>query len=97
MSGYGYAAGDILQLGDTGLRLRIPERVNDGGDEFQVGFGNTGRDGIGLHPVTTAESCDVVVTNVIVLDAVGGVRVASIGIRSGRISAKRRVRCGGLG
>ena len=87
MSGYGYAAGDILQLGDTGLRLRIPERVNDGGDEFQVGFGNTGRDGIGLHPVTTAESCDVVVTNVIVLDAVGGVRVASIGIRSGRISA----------
>lgn len=87
MSNYGYDSGDVINLGDTGLRLRIPERICDGGDEFQVGFGNTGRDGIGLHPVTTSESCDVVVTNVIILDAVSGIRVASIGIRGGRISA----------
>lgn len=87
MSSYGYVTGDVLHLGDTGLRLRIPERAFDSGDEFQVGFGNTGRDGIGLHPVTTSESCDVVVTNVVILDAVLGIRVASIGIRAGRISA----------
>ena len=87
MSNYGFVTGDTLKLGDTGLRLRIPDRVKDAGDEFQVGFGNTGRDGIGLHPVTTAESCDVVITNVVILDAVSGIRVASIGIRAGRISA----------
>ncbi|MFM9048531.1 MAG: urease subunit alpha [Actinomycetota bacterium] len=86
MSAYGPAVGDVLTLGDTGLRLRIPDRVPDAGDEFRVGFGKTGRDGIGLAPVPTAESCDVVLTNVIVMDPVDGIRVASIGIREGRIS-----------
>ena len=86
MSTYGPATGDVVELGDTGLRLRIPDRVPDGGDEFRVGFGKTGRDGIALAPVTTAESCDVVLTNVIVMDPVDGIRVASIGIREGRIS-----------
>ncbi|MGI9196239.1 MAG: urease subunit alpha [Candidatus Nanopelagicales bacterium] len=85
MSDYGPVADDVLILGDTGLRLRIPDRVPDAGDEFRVGFGKTGRDGIGLAPVTTAESCDVVLTNVIVMDPVDGIRVASIGIREGRI------------
>lgn len=86
MSGYGPREGDVLVLGDTGLRLRIPHRVPDSGDELHVGFAKTGRDGIGLAPVTTRESCDVVLTNVIVLDAVDGIQVASIGIRNGRIS-----------
>ena len=86
MSGYGPRPGDVIRLGATGLRLGIPERVDDAGDEFHVGFAKTGRDGIGLAPVTTHESCDVVITNVIVMDAVDGVRVASIGIRQGRIS-----------
>ena len=85
MSAYGPAAGDVVTLGDTGLRLRIPDRVGDAGDEFHVGFGKTGRDGIGLAPVATTESCDVVLSNVIVLDPVDGIRVASIGIREGRI------------
>ena len=86
MSTYGPAEGDVVTLGDTGLRLRIPGRVADTGDEFRVGFGKTGRDGIALAPVSTAESCDVVLTNVIVVDPVNGIRVASIGIREGRIS-----------
>lgn len=86
MSGYGPRPGDVIRLGATGLRLEIPERVRDAGDEFHVGFAKTGRDGIGLAPVTTQESCDVVITNVIVMDPVDGVRVASIGIRQGRIS-----------
>ena len=86
MSTYGPAEGDVVTLGDTGLRLRIPDRVADAGDEFRVGFGKTGRDGIALAPVSTAESCDVVLTNVIVVDPVNGIRVASIGIREGRIS-----------
>ena len=59
-------------------------------DEFLLGFGKTGRDGIGLRAVTTAESCDVVITNVLVMDAVLGIRTASIGIRDGRILAVGR-------
>lgn len=86
MSGYGPREGDVLILGDTGLRLRIPHRVPDFGDELHVGFAKTGRDGIGLAPVHASESCDVVLTNVIVVDAVDGIQVASIGIRNGRIS-----------
>ena len=87
MSGpYGPAAGDLLTLGDTGLRLRITERVPDDGDELHVGFAKTGRDGIGLRALSARQSCDVLITNVVVLDPVDGVRVASIGIRGGRIS-----------
>jgi urease subunit alpha len=88
MSGdFGPRVGDVLVLGDTRLRLRITERVADSGDELRVGFAKTGRDGIGLKALSARESCDVLITNVVVLDAVDGVRVASIGIRNGRISA----------
>jgi len=83
---YGPLAGDIVVLGDTRLRLRITSRVPDAGEELRVGFAKTGRDGIGLAPLSARESCDVLVTNVVVLDPVDGVRVASIGIREGRIS-----------
>jgi urease subunit alpha len=84
---YGPIDGDFVDLGDTGLRLRISGRVADDNDEFRVGFAKSGRDGIGLRGATTADSCDLVITNVIVLDPVDGVRVASIGIRQGRICA----------
>lgn len=87
MDDFGPRAGDLLVLGDTGLRLRIPQRVDDRHDEFRIGFGKTGRDGIALAPVGAAQSCDVVITNVVVLDAQQGIQVASIGIKDGRISA----------
>jgi urease subunit alpha len=87
MSGaYGPSAGDVVVLGDTKLRLGITARVDDAGDELHVGFAKTGRDGIGLKARSAHESCDVLITNVVVLDPVDGVRVASIGIRNGRIS-----------
>lgn len=86
MSGYGPRSGDVLPLGGTSLRLRIPHRMPDHHDEFKVGFAKTGRDGIGLKSVPTHDSCDVLITNVIVLDPVDGVHVAAIGIRDGRIS-----------
>jgi urease subunit alpha len=87
MSGaYGPSAGDVVVLGDTKLRLGITARVDDAGDELHVGFAKTGRDGIGLKALSAHESCDVLITNVVVLDPVDGVRVASIGIRNGRIS-----------
>jgi len=83
---YGPELGDVVTLGDTRLRLRITDRVPDAGDELRVGFAKTGRDGIGLRALSARESCDVLITNVVVLDAVSGVKVASIGIRDGRIS-----------
>jgi len=83
---YGTELGDVVTLGDTRLRLRITDRVPDAGDELRVGFAKTGRDGIGLRALSARESCDVLITNVVVLDAVSGVKVASIGIRDGRIS-----------
>jgi urease subunit alpha len=83
---YGPLAGDVVTLGDTRLRLRVTERVPDAGDELRVGFAKTGRDGIGLRAVSARESCDVLITNLVVLDPVDGVRVASVGIRQGRIS-----------
>lgn len=83
---YGPIAGDVVFLGDTRLRLRIDQRVPDTGDELRVGFAKTGRDGIGLVARGARETCDVLITNVVVLDPVDGVQVASIGIRAGRIS-----------
>ncbi|MCX6433802.1 MAG: urease subunit alpha, partial [Actinobacteria bacterium] len=76
---YGPLAGDTVMLGDTRLRLRIDARVPDQGEEFRVGFAKTGRDGMGLRSLSARESCDLLITNVIVLDPVDGVRVASIG------------------
>jgi urease subunit alpha len=87
MSGaYGPSEGDVLVLGDTRLRLRVTSRVPDSGDELHVGFAKTGRDGIGMKALSAQESCDVLLTNVVVLDPVDGVRLACIGIRDGRIS-----------
>ena len=83
---YGPLAGDVLRLGDTQLRLRIPSRVRDAGDEFRVGFAKTGRDGIAMRAIDARQSCDTLIANTVVLDPVDGIRVASIGIRDGRIS-----------
>ena len=83
----GARLGDRVRLGDTGLRVEVTRDDRAVGDEVLLGFGRTGRDGIGMQSVRTSESCDVVITNVLVLDALLGVRATSIGIREGRISA----------
>jgi urease subunit alpha len=82
---YGPRTGDRVRLGDTGLVVQVETHAQPDDDEFLLGFGKTGRDGIGLRAVPTSESCDVVVTNVLVLDPVLGIRTASIGIAGGRI------------
>jgi urease subunit alpha len=79
--------GDLVPLADTGLTLRVEDSGEPrDGYALLTGFGKTARDGIGLRSVPTEASCDVVVTNVLVVDPVAGVRVASIGIREGRIT-----------
>lgn len=84
---HGARFGDRVRLGDTGLAVSVTADDRERGEELLFGFAKTGRDGIGLQSVRTADSCDVVITNVLLLDAVLGVRATSIGIREGRISA----------
>ncbi len=84
---HGPTAGDRLLLGDTGLVLRVDHDAQAPGNEFLVGFGRTARDGMHLQAAAVRHTCDVVVSNAVVVDAVLGVRKASIGIIAGRITA----------
>ncbi|MEU9335249.1 urease subunit alpha [Streptomyces sp. NPDC048290] len=83
---HGPRAGDRVRLGDSGLVIRVEEDSQRYGDEFLAGFGKTARDGLHLKAAAVRETCDVVISNVVVIDAVAGIRKVSIGIREGRIS-----------
>jgi urease subunit alpha len=83
---HGARLGDRVRLGDTGLVVEVEADDRLVGDELLLGFGRTGRDGIALQSVRTSASCDVVISNVLVLDPLLGVRATSIGIRDGRIA-----------
>jgi len=87
---HGPTTGDRVSLGDTGLVVEVEHDAQRPGDEFIAGFGKTARDGIGMRAVSLRESCDLVVSNVLILDAVLGVRKASIGVRGGRITSVGR-------
>lgn len=82
---HGARLGDRVRLGDTGLTVQVSADDRLAGDELLLGFAKTGRDGIGLRAVPTNESCDVVISNVLLIDPVLGVRATSIGIREGRV------------
>jgi urease subunit alpha len=72
---HGARAGDFVRLGDTQLVVRIESDDREVGNELLIGFGKNARDGIGLKSVQSKDSCDVVVTNVLVIDAIQGIRV----------------------
>ncbi|WP_171116545.1 MULTISPECIES: urease subunit alpha [unclassified Streptomyces] len=82
---HGPRAGDRIRLGDSGLTIRVESDSQRYGDEFLAGFGKTARDGLHLRAAAVRETCDVVISNVVVIDAVQGIRKVSIGIREGRI------------
>jgi urease subunit alpha len=82
---HGPRAGDRVRLGDSGLTIRVEADSQRYGDEFLAGFGKTARDGLHLKAAAVRETCDVVVSNVVVIDAAQGIRKVSIGIREGRI------------
>ncbi len=84
---HGPTTGDRVHLGDTGLVVEVESDSQQVGDEFLMGFGKTARDGIHLQARTVRETCDLVISNVLLMDAVTGIRKVSIGIREGRISA----------
>ncbi|WP_405990604.1 urease subunit alpha [Streptomyces sp. NBC_00986] len=82
---HGPRAGDRVRLGDSGLTIRVDSDSQRYGDEFLAGFGKTARDGLHLKAAAVRDTCDVVISNVVVIDAVQGIRKVSIGIREGRI------------
>ncbi|WP_406065138.1 urease subunit alpha [Streptomyces sp. NBC_01077] len=84
---HGPRAGDRVRLGDSGLVVRVESDSQKPGDEFLAGFGKTARDGLHLKAAAVRETCDVVISNVLVIDAVLGIRKVSVGIREGRIHA----------
>ncbi|MCU7825470.1 urease subunit alpha [Kitasatospora sp. DSM 101779] len=85
ISVHGARAGDRIRLGDSGLIVRVESDSQEPGNEFLAGFGKTARDGLHLKATAIRETCDVVISNVVVIDAVQGIRKTSIGIRDGRI------------
>jgi urease subunit alpha len=84
---YGPRRGDRVRLGDSGLVVEVEDDSSLPGDEFIAGFGKTARDGMHLRAAAVRDTCDVVISNVVVIDAIAGIRKVSIGIRSGRIAA----------
>ncbi|MFJ8311127.1 MULTISPECIES: urease subunit alpha [unclassified Streptomyces] len=82
---HGPRTGDRIRLGDSGLTVRVESDAQRPGDEFLAGFGKTARDGLHLKAAAVRATCDVVISNVVVIDAVQGIRKVSIGIREGRI------------
>ncbi|MFH8517970.1 urease subunit alpha [Streptomyces gelaticus] len=84
---HGPRAGDRVRLGDSGLTVRVESDAQSHGEEFLAGFGKTARDGLHLKAAAVRDTCDVVISNVLVIDAVQGIRKVSIGIREGRIAA----------
>jgi len=87
VSVHGARKGDRIRLGDTNLIIEVEDDAQQPGSEFLAGFGKTARDGLHLKAASVADTCDLVISNVVVIDAALGIRKVSIGIRDGRIHA----------
>ena len=87
---HGPTVGDRVRLGDTGLVIEIEYDAQERTNEFLAGFGKTARDGLLLKGASVKETCDIVISNVVVIDATRRIGKVSIGIREGRISAVGR-------
>ena len=84
---FGPTKGDRIRLGDTSIIIEIEEDTGVYGDECVFGGGKSLRDGLGLAPGVTAAqgALDLVITNVIVMDAVLGIIKTDLGIKDGKI------------
>lgn len=89
---FGPTTGDRVRLADTELFIEIErDLIAEGGgygNEVKFGGGKVVRDGMGQSPLALDAECpDLVITNVVILDAVQGIIKADIGIKDGRIVA----------
>eukprot|EP01041_Mallomonas_annulata_P010749 gene10749-22458_t len=82
---FGPTTGDLVQLGDTCLVVRVEADHTVYGDECKFGGGKVLREGMGQSTGLPAnEQLDLVVTNALVMDYTG-IFKADIGVRAGRI------------
>jgi urease subunit alpha len=84
---YGPTAGDRFRLADTSLIAKVEQSLVLPGEEAVYGGGKVVRDGMGQIPGRRNADgvLDLVITSVIVMDAVLGILKADIGIRDGLI------------
>jgi urease subunit alpha len=88
---YGPTAGDRLRLADTDLVVEVQSDDTSYGDEILCGCGKTMRDGMLATSRPAADSrLDMLISNVVVIDPVLGVRKTNIGIKDGRIAGVGR-------
>ena len=88
---YGPTTGDRVRLADTDLWVRVEADDVAPGDELLGGCGKTARDGVLVTAAGPRDSAlDMIITNVLVLDPLLGVRKTSIGIAGGRIAGTGR-------
>jgi urease subunit alpha len=92
---YGPTTGDRVRLADTDLWVEVEADDVYPGDELLGGCGKTARDGVlvtaetashgtGRDGAGSESALDMIITNVLVLDPLLGVRKTSIGIADGR-------------
>ncbi|KAA9129955.1 urease subunit alpha [Microbacterium caowuchunii] len=86
---FGPTVGDKVQLADTNLVIQIEKdyAADSYGDEVVYGGGKSARDGMASDPLASSAqgALDLVITNVIVMDAVIGIVKADIGVKDGLI------------
>jgi urease subunit alpha len=84
---YGPTVGDGFRLADTSLVAIVEKDYTVYGDECLHGGGKTLRDGAGLAAGVTsaAGALDLLICNVVVIDAVLGVVKGDLGVKDGRI------------
>ena len=84
---YGPTVGDGLRLGDTSLIAVIEKDHAVYGDECLHGGGKTLRDGAGLAAGVTSQqgALDLLLCNVVVIDAMLGIVKGDLGVKDGRI------------
>jgi len=86
---YGPTKGDRIRLADSELVIEIEEHYGDYGEESIFGGGKSIRDGQDQCPLEEPMSpkhCDLVISNVVIIDHWGIVK-GDIGIKDGRIVA----------
>ncbi|GAB2819555.1 urease subunit alpha [Streptomyces daliensis] len=85
---YGPTTGDRVRLGDTCLWVEVETDDGTPGDELLGGCGKTVRDGLLASPRSDrASALDLVISSVVLMDPVLGVRKTDIGVKDGRVVA----------
>src|SRR6185437_13442546 len=74
VSVHGARKGDRIRLGDTSLVIEVEDDAQEPGSEFLAGFGKTARDGLHLKAASVAATCDLVISNVVVIEPPPGTR-----------------------